>query len=114
MMSMMSGIESIDSGEAWINSASVNTQLGDARTAFTAQLKSATDDRAAIRMEIAAADGVVVVMEMEHAVAPLDAAVAVVDGVAAGVRRCVRLCVCAVGARGGMACTCCRAGVRHS
>ena len=31
MMSMMSGIESIDSGEAWINSASVNTQLGEAR-----------------------------------------------------------------------------------
>jgi len=38
---------------------SVNTQLGNARIALTAQLKSATDDRAAIRMEIAAADGII-------------------------------------------------------
>lgn len=31
MMSMMSGIEGIDSGEAWINSSSVNTELSEAR-----------------------------------------------------------------------------------
>ena len=31
MMSMMSGIEDINSGEAWINDASVNTELAEAR-----------------------------------------------------------------------------------
>ena len=31
MMSMMSGIEDINSGQAWINDASVNTELAEAR-----------------------------------------------------------------------------------